>query len=175
MKYLAGTAVMAACLATAQAADERNPLVDTAFEFLARASSTSEVLTLNLTNLLILLVLKAIIFGFGLFSFGGGNSNSYSRSADSSQPMVKQTDLTGGMCFMMYLGGDMEKMSCIERTACEDPKTAADYLTAAKMWYKIHKLVKFVPFQENYVDIMNRVTDASSHSINGGDCAIYKW
>ena len=41
-----------------------------AMDFMARASSTSEVLTLNLTNLLILLVLKALIFGFGLFSFG---------------------------------------------------------------------------------------------------------
>merc|ERR1712018_825942 len=45
-------------------------LVTTALEFLARASSTSEVLTLNLTNLLILLGLKALIFGFGLFSVG---------------------------------------------------------------------------------------------------------
>merc|ERR1712156_420561 len=42
------------------------PLVELTSELLARASSTSEVLTLNLTNLLILIVLKAIIFGFGL-------------------------------------------------------------------------------------------------------------
>merc|ERR1719483_916195 len=93
-------------------------------ELLARASSTSEVLTLNLTNLLILLVLKALIFGFGLFSVGGTG-----RSADS--PMVTQADLTGGMCFLMFTSGADEKLDCISRTACEDPYLASDYLTAA--------------------------------------------
>ena len=138
MKYLVGTAVMAACLASAYA--EENPMVATAFEFLARASSTSEVLTLNLTNLLILLALKALIFGFGLFSFGN-SSTGYSRSADNPTALT-QTDLTGGMCFMMYASGEIDKISCVQRSACEDPKTATDYLTAAKMWYKMHKLMK---------------------------------
>merc|ERR1712177_76773 len=90
-----------------------------ALEFLARASSTSEVLTLNLTNLLILLVLKALIFGFGLFSVGGTG-----RSADT--PMVTQADLTGGMCFLMFTSGAEEKLDCIQRTACEDPYLAPD-------------------------------------------------
>ena len=128
-----------ACLASAYA-EEDSALVRTAFDFLARASSTSEVLTLNLTNLLILLVLKALIFGFGLFSFGN-SSTGYSRSAENPTALT-QTDLTGGMCFMMYTGGAEEKLSCIQRSACEDPKVATDYLTAAKMWYKMHKIMK---------------------------------
>merc|ERR1711992_394366 len=112
---------------------DSSELVTTALEFLARASSTSEVLTLNLTNLLILLVLKALIFGFGLFSVGGTG-----RSADSS--LVTQSDLTGGMCFLMFTSGAEEKLDCIQRTACEDPYLASDYLTAAKMLYKVHKI-----------------------------------
>ena len=64
-KFLYSGAVLAAVLAGANAEDM--PLVENAMQLLARASSTSEVLTLNLTNLLILLVLKALIFGFGLF------------------------------------------------------------------------------------------------------------
>ena len=84
------------------------PMIATAMEFMARASSTSEVLTLNLTNLLILLVLKALIFGFGLFSVGGAG-----RSLDG--PSVSQSELTGGMCFLLYTGGDEEKLSCIAR------------------------------------------------------------
>jgi len=89
-------------------------LVTTALEFLARASSTSEVLTLNLTNLLILLVLKALIFGFGLFSVGGT-----ARSADDS-PSFSETDLQGGMCFMMHMAGDESKLNCIKKTACAE-------------------------------------------------------
>ena len=111
------------------------PMVATAMEFLARASSTSEVLTLNLTNLLILLVLKALIFGFGLFSVGGAG-----RSLDG--PGVSQSELTGGMCFLMYTSGDEAKFDCMQRTVCEDPYLASDYLTAAKMWYKMHNMLK---------------------------------
>merc|ERR1711973_372616 len=92
-------AVLATVLAAA--ADDTAPMINNAIEFLARASSTSEVLTLNLTNLLILLVLKALIFGFGLFSVGGAG-----RSADT--PAVTQSDLTGGMCFLMYTSGAEE-------------------------------------------------------------------
>ncbi len=123
-----------------QAQDEEStPILQTAMEFLARASSTSEVLTLNLTNLLILLVLKALIFGFGLFTVGG-----VGRSAEDnliSPTAFTSSDLTGGMCFLMYTSGAEEKMSCIQRTACEDPYMSTDYVTAAKMWYKMHKLM----------------------------------
>jgi len=137
-------------------------------EFLARASSTSEVLTLNLTNLLILIVLKAIIFGFGLFSVGS------SARSNSEETSISQSDLSGGMCFIMYTSGADEKLSCIQRTACEDPKTASEYATAAKMAYKIQKLVG-VNFSKKYETVLNALEDAKSHSLSGGDCAVYAW
>jgi hypothetical protein len=133
------------------------PMIATAMEFMARASSTSEVLTLNLTNLLILLVLKALIFGFGLFSVGGAG-----RSLDG--PSVSQSELTGGMCFLMYTSGDESKFDCVQRTVCEDPYLASDYLTAAKMWYKMHNMLKsIVPFSEKYSKIMYAVQEASEY------------
>merc|ERR1711971_213141 len=120
-------------------------------EFMARASSTSEVLTLNLTNLLILLVLKGLIF------VGGAG-----RSLDG--PSVSQSELTGGMCFLMYTSGDEAKFDCMQRTVCEDPYLASDYLTAAKMWYKMHNMLKsIVPFSEKYSKIMYAVQEASEY------------
>merc|ERR1711997_438114 len=145
------------------------PLVELTSELLARASSTSEALTLNLTNLLILIVLKALIFGFGLFSVG---SNNQARSADETA--LSQADLSGGMCFIMYTSGADEKLTCIQRTACEDPKTASEYTTAAKMVYKLHKMLG-LNFSPKYENILNAVEDAKSHSLRGGDCAIYQW
>lgn len=144
-------------------------LVSTALDFIARASSTSEVLTLNLTNLLILIVLKALIFGFGLFSVGGTG-----RSADDS-PLIQQSDLTGGMCFMMYASGEEDKYTCIQRSACEDPKTYTDYYTAASMIYKVHKLLKVFPFPDKYYYSMMGVKEASTHGAAGGDCSKYEW
>merc|ERR1712001_56735 len=123
-------------------------LVTTALEFLARASSTSEVLTLNLTNLLILLVLKALIFGFGLFSVGGT-----ARSADDS-PTFTQTDLQGGMCFMMHMAGDESKLGCIQRQACAEPKVASQYATASKMMYKMFKLLN-IDIDNKYIDVLS--------------------
>jgi len=150
-------------------------MINNAIEFLARASSTSEVLTLNLTNLLILLVLKGLIFGFGLFSSGGGGIGGIGRSADT--PVVTQSDLTGGMCFLMYTSGAEEKFDCIKRTACEDPYLASDYLTAAKMWYKMHKLMKsVVPFEDKYAKVMYAVKESSDFGKTGADCsAEYPW
>merc|ERR1712018_407573 len=143
------------------------PLVELTSELLARASSTSEVLTLNLTNLLILIVLKALIFGFGLFSVG-----SSARSADETA--LTQSDLSGGMFFIMYTSGAEEKLSCIQRTACEDPKTASEYHTAAKTVYKLHKMLG-MDFNPKYEVVLNALEDAKSHSLRGGDCAIYNW
>jgi len=165
-KVLYSGAVLAAVIAGASA-EEEMPVVQEALEFLARASSTSEVLTLNLTNLLILLVLKALIFGFGLFSVGG--------TRRSEGVAVTPADMTGGMCFMMFMSGAEEKLSCIERTACEDPYLATDYLTASKMIYKGYKIVG-MHIADKYATVMNAVNDALEHGKTGGDCsAKYHW
>lgn len=105
-------------------------------EQMARSTSNSEVLTLNLTNLIIMLVIKAIIFGFGfLGSFGR-------RSSDSSFPptLLDQNDL---MLTMSYaLGSATHDYSCLYRTACEEPEAAHRYMTASKMLLKGAKLFK---------------------------------
>merc|ERR1712002_528482 len=59
-----------AMLALASAESLSPPFLQTALEVVSRASSSSEVLSLNLTNLIILLALKVAIVAFGLFSGG---------------------------------------------------------------------------------------------------------
>merc|ERR1711862_1017656 len=157
-----------AMLALAQEMSEEAPFLQTALEVVSRASSSSEVLSLNLTNLIILLALKVAIVAFGLFS-GGATGRS---GADSE---LSQADLTGGMCFLLYTGGDEEKLSCIARAACESPSEADNYLSAAKLWYKMSKLIKAVPFNIRYTSIMETVYDAAEHSKNGGECTKYNW
>ena len=55
---------------------------------------------------------------------------------------IYQTDPSAGMCFLLYTGGDEEKLSCMARAACESPVAADNYLAAAKLWYKMHKLIQ---------------------------------
>ena len=139
-------------------------------ELLARASSTSEVLTLNLTNLIILILLKGIVFGMGMFSV----SSVFSARSAQETSIVSKSDLSGGMCFILYASGAEEKLSCIQRTACEDPKTASEYAIAAKMVHKIHKMVG-ANFSSKYETVLNALEDAKSHSLRGGDCTVYPW
>jgi len=157
-------------LALASAETLSPPFLQTALEVVSRASSSSEVLSLNLTNLIILLALKVAIVAFGLFS---GGATGRSGEADSE---LSQADMTGGMCFLLYTGGDEEKLNCIARAACESPVSADNYLAAAKLWYKMHNIIKAIPFNNKYQTIMETVYDAAEFSKDGGECsAKYNW
>lgn len=101
----------------------------------ARAiQTTSEVLTVNLTNMVILLVVKAIIFGFGFFGAGR-------RSANSPLPEIQfgQTDFM--MMASYALGSTNSNYDCLYRTACEEPEAAHQYMTASKMLLKGVKMI----------------------------------
>jgi len=151
------------------------PFLQTALEVVSRASSSSEVLSLNLTNLVILLALKVAIVAFGLFSGGATGRSSMSSLTEGADLSLSQNDMTGGMCFLLLTGGDEEKLSCVQRAACESPISAGNYLTAAKLWYKMHKIIKVVPFQEKYQTIMVSVNDAMEHANTGASCEKYDW
>lgn len=141
--------------------------VTEAMELLARASSTSEVLTLNLTNLLILIVLKALIFGFGLFSFGGTGRS-------SEQSLFNDSDLEGGSCFLMYTAGVDAKLDCIKKVACEDRSTAYSYKTAAKMAHGMSKYLG-MDLTQRHISVIDALNEAIKHSENGGDCTVYNY
>jgi len=119
---------------------------------LARSHSTSEVLTLNLTNLLILIVLKAVIFGIGLFYFGGvsfkgghggGHGNGWSsRSLDGKKSSSIMTEGELMLMLTYLLGASNDNYECMYRVACEDPSKAKEYLNVSKMIIKGAKFMK---------------------------------
>jgi len=159
---------MAAVLAGTNAEDA--PLIETVAEFAARATSTSEVLTLNLTNLLILIVLKAIIFGAGIVFSGAGAT----ARAQEEETSITSTDLQGGMCFLMFTSGMEDKLSCLERTACNDIVVAKQYYSAGKMWYNMHQTLG-MEFPSKYMTALNAIKAAADHGETGGNCAKYQW
>lgn len=97
---------------------------------------------MNLTNLVILLVLKAIIFGASTFGFGHGG---HGRNLDGiitdnftkqvqSKALISETEL---LLMLSYLKADStQKYGCLHRIACEDPYKAKEYLLAGKMILK---------------------------------------
>merc|ERR1712228_781280 len=96
--------------ATVISANENQvPLLQTAMEVLARATSSSQVLSFNLTGVIILIVLKIAVIAYSMLQGGvTGRSSLYSPA-----------DLTGGMCFLLYTKGEEDKLNCIARAVCE--------------------------------------------------------
>jgi len=95
-----------------------------------------------------LLVLKALLFGAGLFSFGflknGGTTNGYGQGRSSDEDNIisdpwANSLLTESELLLLftYLMGDVNNdYDCLNRVACEEPKKAREYITAAKMLIK---------------------------------------
>jgi len=158
-----------------QTFDTTRALIKTA-KALARSHSTSEVLTLNLTNLLILIVLKAIIFGIGLFYFGGvsfkgghhggGGGDGWGRSLEEKkEAYMTQSELL--LMLTYVLGSASENYECMYRVACEDPEKAKDYVSASKMLIKGAKYAKkYVSYNPKYEEIVRGLNEAVSHGKN---------
>merc|ERR1719474_2050732 len=73
------------------------------------------------------------------------------------------------MCFLLYTGGDNEKLDCVARAACESPVSADRFVQAGKMWYKMHSIIQAVPFNHKYHHIMEKVNEATAHGLSPED------
>ncbi|PSN44532.1 hypothetical protein C0J52_14685 [Blattella germanica] len=168
-----------------------NVLAEIAREMVMRSTSNSQaslseivigkVLSLNLTNLFILLVLKALLFGAGLFSFGflknGSGAHGYGRSSDEdnlipdprANPLITESEL---LLLLSYLMGDANSdYECLHRVACEEPKKAREYVTAAKMLIKGARIFNnVVPYNPKYEGIVTKLQEAVDYGINGEKC-----
>lgn len=145
--------------------DSKTALIDMGKAWLiqqARATTTSEVLTLNLTNLIILVVIKAIIFGFGFVGTG--------RSTVTSLTPIDQSDML--MMLSYALSSSTQDYDCLYRVACEDTEKAHQYMTASKMLLKSAKVFnKFIGYNPKYENVVYGIQEAIEFKNNGGQCS----
>ncbi|ODM86846.1 hypothetical protein Ocin01_19836, partial [Orchesella cincta] len=151
--------------------DVTRALIKTA-KALARSHSTSEVLTLNLTNLLILRqsfsesdcstlvesVSREIMVVIKAEVGGPGHGRSL---VEKSKPFMSQGEL---LLVMTYILGAAENdnYECMYRVACEDPNQAKDYLKASQRC--IHDLESTAP---NKIVTPTLVTHQDSNTLPG--------
>jgi len=128
--------------ALVSAQDASAPLMETAMEIIARATTSSSVLSFNLTGVVILIILKIAMVAYALLNTGNFDLNVFGSRSLYSPPGYTESDLTGAMCFLLYTNGNEDKINCLSRATCESPELATDYLSAAKMWFKMHQLIK---------------------------------
>ncbi|XP_003426526.2 uncharacterized protein LOC100678423 [Nasonia vitripennis] len=130
-------------------------LSDIAHELFRRSSSSSQVLNLNLSNLLLLLVLKAVVYGAGYI----GN-HAFKGRGD----VVENNILSEGETALAlgYLMGD----NCLYQAACEVPHTAKEYLGAAEIVFQtINLLPRSIPIGDSYEQTMTEFRKAIDHGL----------
>ncbi len=103
------------------------------------------MLSLNLSNVVLMLVLKGLIWGASYMQGNGGKGRKEGPDAAGLtgggflQDMVNETDL---LLFLGYLVADESgRYDCLNRVACEQPARAESYLRSAEMVWKTAKLL----------------------------------
>ncbi|XP_017765417.1 PREDICTED: uncharacterized protein LOC108554594 [Eufriesea mexicana] len=132
-------------------------LMELAKELVQRSSTSSQVLNLNLSNLLLLLVLKAVVFGAGYLGHHG-----YKGRELEEENVVSEGEITLALGYLM---GD----TCLYRAACEEPHVAKEYLGAAEMIIETMKLLpQASPIEGKYEETMAEFRKAIEHGITDG-------
>ncbi|KAF6205308.1 hypothetical protein GE061_019478 [Apolygus lucorum] len=153
--------------------ERRNPsarvdLGDIASEMLGRQGN-SQVLSLNVTNLIILLVLKGLLFGATYWGGGGYGGYPYKARSLDTQEIISENEV---MLITSYLMGDVDKdYSCLYRVACQDPKKSKNYLQGAKILLKGSKIFSdYVGYDEKYETLVRDLQDAIEFGTRYGTC-----
>ncbi|XP_043285638.1 uncharacterized protein [Venturia canescens] len=130
-------------------------LAEIAKELVQRSTSSSQVLNLNLSNLLLLLVLKAVVFGASYI----GNQENRGRELNEEN-VVSEGEVALALGYMI---GD----TCLYRAACEVPNTAKEYLGAVEMIVQTMKLIpQYAQLDKSYEKTLTDFKKAIDHGTN---------
>ncbi|CAI6351470.1 unnamed protein product [Macrosiphum euphorbiae] len=133
-----------------------------------------------MSNVVLMLVLKGLIWGASYMQGHGGKSRKDGPDAAGlagtslMQNMVTETDL---LLFLGYLVADESgRYDCLNRVACEQPARAESYLKSAEMVWRTAKLLDaVVPLDAKYEQMLIKLQEAIEDGRADGDCqAKYK-
>ncbi|CAH2090244.1 unnamed protein product [Euphydryas editha] len=140
-------------------------------DFIARSTGSSQVLSLNLTNLVILIVLKALILAAGFFGAGAWSGHHYARSLEENKnaEYLSEDEI---MLYLSYLAGQQSQdYGCLYRLSCQKPQQAVLYSSGAELLLQGTKL-----FNGNnvdlrpYEDVSNGIKEAAAWGERGLPC-----
>ncbi|KAL1506035.1 hypothetical protein ABEB36_005470 [Hypothenemus hampei] len=156
--------------------DAKSVLTTLASSLMSRGYGTtgmgSQVISLNLTNLLILVLLKALIFAAASLGHKGGDN--YFRSADSPE-QEEQKFLTDEeiLMFLSYLTGTPGNNGCLQNISCHQPEQAKKYVNAGDVLLKAAKMLSYQT-DDVYEYIIKEMDHAANVGIAGGNCGIFR-
>ncbi|XP_022114708.2 uncharacterized protein LOC110992983 isoform X2 [Pieris rapae] len=143
-------------------------------DFIARSTGTSQVLSLNLTNLVILIVLKALVLAAGFFGAGAWKGHHYARSfEDNNSSYITEDEI---LLYLSYLVGQQSQdYGCLYRLSCQRPKQAAIYASGAELLLQGTKLIQGNSIDlEPYEDVSRGIQQAAALGQQGVSCDRYQ-
>ncbi|XP_026749581.1 uncharacterized protein LOC113510329 isoform X2 [Galleria mellonella] len=142
-------------------------------DFIARSTGSSQVLSLNLTNLVILIVLKALILAAGFFGAGawkGGHHYGRSLEDNKNATYITEDEI---LLYLSYLTGQQNKdFNCLYKLSCERPQQASMYSSGADLLLQGAKMLQGNSIElEQYEDISKGVKEATEWGERGMPCS----
>ncbi|XP_060649522.1 uncharacterized protein LOC132786839 [Drosophila nasuta] len=150
-------------------------VVQVAKELLHRSAGNSQVLSLNLTNLLIIVLLKVLIFSAGLL--GAGHWSSYGHGYARSAARLNGSyglGLTSGddyliMGFLAAQGAGQD--DCLFAAACACPNAAYEYAKAGRALLGAIEMFEGAPVEKpRYTDLILLMERAAYDGFRGASC-----
>ncbi|KAM8704057.1 hypothetical protein ACLKA7_008637 [Drosophila subpalustris] len=150
-------------------------VVQVAKELLHRSAGNSQVLSLNLTNLLIIVLLKVLIFSAGLL--GAGHWSSYGHGYARSAARIDGTyglGITSGddyliMGFLAAQGAGQD--DCLYAAACACPNAAYEYAKAGRALLGAINIFEGAPVEKpRYNDLILLMERAAYDGFRGTNC-----
>ncbi|KAH1026635.1 hypothetical protein HUJ05_000269 [Dendroctonus ponderosae] len=154
--------------------DAKNMLTSLATSLMSRGYGTtgmgSQVVSLNVTNLLILVLLKALIFAAASLA-GQKGGDHFARSADEESGRFLTDEEV--LMFLSYLTGSPGDNGCLQNIACHQPVQAKKYVNAGDVLLKAAKMMAYST-DDTYEYVIKEVDHAANVGIAGGNCNIFK-
>ncbi|KAG5897154.1 hypothetical protein JTB14_020883 [Gonioctena quinquepunctata] len=130
------------------------------------SAGSSQIVSLNLTNLLVLVLLKALIFAAG--TLGAGHlKGGYARTMDGEDKFITDEEV---LMFLSYLAGSP---GCLQNIACQQPEQAKKYINAGDLLLKMSKMFN-VNTNMDYDYILQEMEQASNVGLAGGSCSNFE-
>uniref|UniRef100_A0AAR5NZS6 Uncharacterized protein n=1 Tax=Dendroctonus ponderosae TaxID=77166 RepID=A0AAR5NZS6_DENPD len=131
----------------------------------------SQVVSLNVTNLLILVLLKALIFAAASLA-GQKGGDHFARSADEENGRFLTDEEV--LMFLSYLTGISQTLEdAFRNIACHQPVQAKKYVNAGDVLLKAAKMMAYST-DDTYEYVIKEVDHAANVGIAGGNCNIFK-